>query len=830
MAAVLMLVRARLRRRWRSWLALAVLLGVAGGVVLTAAAGARRTDTAYPRFLDASRADDLLVALNDDSLTPAVQRLPEVADATLVLGFNIFQVSAGGRLSADPQRVLAPTDHTLLATWDTGTLVAGRMPDPSRADEVLVNPTLADLWHLHAGSTVTLRAFSSADQNAFDPSKPVPAKVGRNFRFTVTGILVGPDDVIADPRGAITRLYPTVAFATAHRDLEGYSAVMVRLRHGSADLARFETDVNRIAAAGQGQPGPGGGTGVLINPRSTVTARVQRAVQPDVVALWLFAALLAATTLLVVGQAVSRQLQVESDDDATLRALGISPGQLVLAALLRVAVVSLAAALLAVAVAVAASPLMPIGPVRAVEPQPGVSLDPLVLGVGAAAMVALLILRALPSAWRLARPRPAVARGGPGQVSRLAGSLAQAGLPPSTVVGVRLALEPGRGRTSVPVRSSMAGTAVAVAAMVAALAFAASLGHLVATPRLYGWSWNLQVDNAFNPQPSAQLAAIVDRDREVSGYALGVYGRLEIGGQAVPAVGIDQVRGDVFPTLLQGRAPQRDGEIVLGDAVLGRIHRGVGDTVEVGGAGGHQTMRVVGRAVFPVLGIGDFEPTSLGVGAALTVGGLYDAGGSDISTLVGPPPPGAADVAPRDLVMYALVRFAPGVDPVVAQRHIEAQVPPLPVGPTVLPVIRPTEITGYDQVQATPLLLAALLGLLGVGTLAHALISGVRRRGRDLAVLKTLGFVRRQVWSVVAWQATTLVVVALAVGIPVGIAAGRWAWAVFASQLNVVDEPVLPWLPVLLAIPAAVLLANLLAAIPGRVAARVQPALLLRTE
>src|SRR5256885_14418413 len=61
MGAVWLRLRAELRQQWRGWLALAVLVGLIGGVALTAAAGARRTDTAYPRFLRESHAADLLV-------------------------------------------------------------------------------------------------------------------------------------------------------------------------------------------------------------------------------------------------------------------------------------------------------------------------------------------------------------------------------------------------------------------------------------------------------------------------------------------------------------------------------------------------------------------------------------------------------------------------------------------------------------------------------------------------------------------------------------------------------------------------------------------------
>jgi hypothetical protein len=57
-----LIMRADLRRRWRPMLAMAVLTGLVSGVVLVAAAGAQRTDTAFPRFLSRSHAADLLVS------------------------------------------------------------------------------------------------------------------------------------------------------------------------------------------------------------------------------------------------------------------------------------------------------------------------------------------------------------------------------------------------------------------------------------------------------------------------------------------------------------------------------------------------------------------------------------------------------------------------------------------------------------------------------------------------------------------------------------------------------------------------------------------------
>jgi predicted lysophospholipase L1 biosynthesis ABC-type transport system permease subunit len=96
--------------------------------------------------------------------------------------------------------------------------------------------------------------------------------------------------------------------------------------------------------------------------------------------------------------------------------------------------------------------------------------------------------------------------------------------------------------------------------------------------------------------------------------------------------------------------------------------------------------------------------------------------------------------------------------------------------------------------------------------------------------LKTLGFTRRQLRQAVAWQATTIAAIALLVGLPVGVAAGRWAWRYLAAQLGVLPEPAVPLTAIIIAIPAALVVANLIAAVPGQAAARIQPAVVLRAE
>src|ERR1700733_12244319 len=57
--------RAGVRRRWRAWVALALLIGLFAAVVTALAAGARRTDSAYPRLLTWSSAPALMFYTSD---------------------------------------------------------------------------------------------------------------------------------------------------------------------------------------------------------------------------------------------------------------------------------------------------------------------------------------------------------------------------------------------------------------------------------------------------------------------------------------------------------------------------------------------------------------------------------------------------------------------------------------------------------------------------------------------------------------------------------------------------------------------------------------------
>jgi ABC-type antimicrobial peptide transport system permease subunit len=148
----------------------------------------------------------------------------------------------------------------------------------------------------------------------------------------------------------------------------------------------------------------------------------------------------------------------------------------------------------------------------------------------------------------------------------------------------------------------------------------------------------------------------------------------------------------------------------------------------------------------------------------------------------------------------------------------------------VLGVQRPAQIVNYRSIGSTPVILAGGLAAGAVVALALTLATSVRRRRRDLALLKALGFTQPQLAAAVAWQATIAAITGVVVGIPVGIVAGRELWTLFAHNLDAVPDPTVPAVAVTVVAVGALVFANLVATLPGRSAARTPTALVLRAE
>ena len=223
----------------------------------------------------------------------------------------------------------------------------------------------------------------------------------------------------------------------------------------------------------------------------------------------------------------------------------------------------------------------------------------------------------------------------------------------------------------------------------------------------------------------------------------------------------------------------------------------------------------------PAIGVGHGIHPSLGSGAVLPSAVLPPTLLNRDGSLPGP--------------NTILVRFGPGTDHAAALRRIQRiahqlDYLPSPQGVQLLSVQHPAEIVNYRTMGTAPLVLAGTLAGGAVVALALSLAASTRRRSRELALLKTLGFVRREVVAAVIWQSAVTVVIGSSIGIPLGIVAGRLLWIRFARQLYVVPHPTISLVTVLAVALAALVLAVLTALAPGWRAARMHVASVLRGE
>lgn len=584
----------------------------------------------------------------------------------------------------------------------------------------------------------------------------------------------------------------------------------MQLDHGTRDDAAVEAEIKRSL--------PGS---TVIKIAAVEEATAQRAIAPQSVALGVFGAIAALAALLIASQAIGRRLRDNAADVDVLRALGASPGMTLVDGLIGVIGAIVLGSLLAAAVALVLSPLAPLGPVRRVYPARGIAFDGTVLAFGTLALIVVLSMVAVTVGYRLAphraarRLRIATARG-----SRIGTAAAASGLSVSAVTGLRLALDPGRDKRAVPVRSAILGAVLAIVVVVATVTFGSSLNTLVSHPALYGWNWSYEELGPYGglgdvPQP--QTGRLLDRDPYVEGGAYVSFDNVRIDGQTVPIIGTTP-GARVAPPVLSGHTFDAGNQVVLGPTTLARLHKHVGDEVVVdNGLSKPTTLVIVGTATLPAIGQFTSLHLELGTGAVLS------------DKLIPP-----ADLGFFRMPEAVLIRLHANANPVAARNSLqrittEAQNPGAGP-PTVVSVQHPAEIVNYRTMGKTPALLGGALAISAVLALGLTLLASVRRRRRDLALFKTLGFTRRQLAATVAWQASIVVTVGIVVGVPLGIVAGRLLWGEFARALHVVPEPTVPALTIALISVSALVLANLVAAIPGRRAARTPTAILLQAE
>jgi hypothetical protein len=815
--------RAAFRQDAGSYLALVVLIGLVGGVAMASVAAARRTQSAFTRIIAASNPSNLDVdpgPYSTDAIR-AISHLPLVTSAETYVALVGLRASPSGFANqATPfnQAVeLVGSLDGLYFHQDQVIIVRGRRADPSRADEAVVSDQTARRFGLHVGQRLTINLYSQKQQYdpRFNPGTMPPI---HRVALRITGIGVFTDEVVQDDIDRIDRVLATPALTKKEISCcTSYIWMGLRLAHGDRDVPQVQREYLRLLPAGDQE---------AFRVTSIVKGQGERAVRPESIAIGVFGLICGLAVLVLALQAIRRQIYIHGRERATLRALGAGPSALAADGSLGIFCAICVGTLLAMALAVAASPLAPIGELHRLEVNPGISFDWTVLGAGALVLVAGLAGATVLLAYRAASHRPLGSERGDdlGRRSSVAAGAAAWGLPVSAVTGIRFAIEPGSRRTAVPARSGIVGAVLALIILVASLVFGASLSNLVTHPRLYGWNWNseLLAGSGYGNIPAALAARLLGHDPSVAAWSGAYFDSLEIDGLNVPVIAV-QPGARVGPPILSGHAVAGPREIVFGAQTLALLGKHVGDSVRVLAGRRPTILRIVGTATIPTIGIGHGVHPSLGMGALLPAGVLPPAvlaNGISDPGLRGP--------------NTILVRLRPGADPVAAARRLDQIAARLAtrtaLSVQVVPVQRPAEIVNNRTMGAAPLYLAAVLAAGAVLALALTLMASVRRRSRELAMLKTLGLVRRQLVAIVVWQATLPVAIGVLVGIPLGITAGRFLWTLFAGELFVVSEPAVPTLAIAGAAAGALALGALVAIVPGWRAARTPTGSALRAE
>ena len=841
--------RATLRHRLGGYVALAVLVGLIGGIAMASMTAARRTDSSYPDYLASTNPSGLIIQPNSNgaqgetaaqayrlyqSLLTELRHLPHVQGLATADAYYAAMLTPHGGYGTVlfTQVQLVASSDGMFASQDRLTIVQGRKA--VGPDEVVATSRAAATLHLHVGSRLPVGIWAPSPRGGLPPFY-------RKLDLTVTGIgvvstQVVQDDIDSERTGfligtpALDREFTPCCVATSY--------IGLRLASGGYEAAVGQEYMNLTTTSPYFADGAAQLLQLLeVYDTPAIEAEAQSAIRPEAIALGVFGIIAALAALIIGAQSISRQLRAAGDDAGILRALGAGPAAATADGVLGILAAVVAGALLAVAIAIGLSPFSLFGPVRQVEPGRGVYLDWTVLALGALGLILVLGGVAAVTGYRQAPHRAAARQRPADRGSAVVRAGLGAGLGAAGVAGLRFALEPGSGRTAVPVRSVLTGAVLAIIAVAATLTFGASLSYLVSRPALYGWDFNyaLYSTDGWGPFPPSYTTPLLRRDRLVAA-STGVYFlTVQVDGQTVPAV-LSPTRPAVAPRLLSGHGLDGPGQIVLGPATLAQLHEQVGDqvTVQLGPVIRDARLRIVGTAALPALG------DTLGIHPSLSTGAILPTG---VVT------PAALDEAgPNSGPNAILVRLRPGVsqaaglaslqqitsayDKIVHSPQIVAKAGPeaLELVANVLPVQRPAEIVNYKSMGTMPVILAGGVAAGAVAALGLALVASVRRRRRDLALLKTLGFTRRQLAATIAWQSTVIAAGGVVIGVPVGVAAGRWLWIVFARSLSAVPDPVVPAASIALAALAALVLANLVAALPGRAAARTPAALLLRAE
>jgi len=369
-------------------------------------------------------------------------------------------------------------------------------------------------------------------------------------------------------------------------------------------------------------------------------------------------------------------------------------------------------------------------------------------------------------------------------------------------IGAGLALERGSGRRTLPVWPAIVGATAGVLGIVGAFGLLRGIDDALSHPDRSGQVWHAEIGPTKDHPESSILSAIESEPVVASARQRRI--DLDVNGAGLPVYALDPIKGGQSFTVLRGRGPSAPDDVVLGPATARALHRRIGDVVRIGGAQGRD-VHIVGLGLLLQTPHSAFDQ-----GAWMTSAGL-----------------GALAPDEDQFERTVVVRFAGGPPHDATIGRLQEK---LGDDVEIDAITLPEDVTYLRNVRSLPKALAGFLALLGLCALGHALVTAVRRRRHDLAVLRALGFRPLQVAGSILWQALTVAVLALAVGIPLGLVAGRWSWRWVANATPLRYVGPLPAAVMIASAPLSLVAASLFSVWPARRAARLRPAEVLRTE
>jgi hypothetical protein len=663
-------------------------------------------------------------------------------------------------------------------------LLAGRYPSPGSSDEILVNERAAEAYGLDVGTRTPVHAI--ADFESFDQTPLGEAEV--------VGITRLPFDLVDDPSTHALIIGGPDFGAGMIPPGANIGTILWLHVHDPADVLDVVADMSTAVEDGD------------VDTTSGILESAERAAALQRNALLIAAAIVSAAGLLAILQAIARHLAPRREDADVLAAIGLNPAERRRAALLSLAPGLIIGALLGVAIASVLSPLFPLGLPRRADPVHGLRADWPVLLIGLAVATLGVSACATFVVWRWVRPRSG---DGAARTAAVARPVAALGLRPSPSVGCHLALATGRGRTRLPVVPTLAVLAASAAVVVGALSVRSSLVGLAGDAGRYGQPWDVFVDSG-DEAPRDVARQLVDDPRVLGVEAVGK-GEVDVRGadgmvRQVGAIGLEGMTGPMWLAALDGRAPAEPGEIAVGSSTMRALGLTLGEQTTIRGPCGERRVEVVGRVAVPLLS--DDDPNSGSVLPLSTFDELC------AGRLIGE----------IDRKVGAIVRLDHDVDAAsfvasLSDRHWGEAITPVPSSVAVL-----------ADVRQVPLMLAAAMGALWLLIGTHAMLLAVRRRGRDLAVLRAFGMRAAEVRRAVIWQGIAIGIVTICIGIPAGLVLGRVTWTMIARPANVlVRVDIAPFVLVSMAVAAITLLVTA-AVWPGIRAAQVRVTDVLRGD